>query len=106
MRGVIYVRRLYKDPWHLDFTNPYFGERANRLLKSFAPLLQKYEIRIRPTGYRVDLQKQVEDILSFVPRTSKTRIERSGEKIVIYNIDNRGIKGLAKRFVLRLGHGK
>ena len=104
--GVTYVQRLYRDPAHLDFSNPHFGQRANELLASFAPLLRRYAITVAPTRYRVDLQKQIEDIVRYVPRTPATRIERFEDRIEIHNIDNRGIKGLGSDFILRLKRSK
>ncbi len=104
--GVTYVQRLYRDPAHCDFSNPYFGQRANELLASFRPMLRRYAIIVTPTHYRVDVQKQIADILRYVPRTSATRIERFEDRIEIYNIDNRGIKGLGRDFILRLKRSK
>ena len=102
--GVTYVDKLFKDPQHLDFTNPYFKDRANRLLKSFTPMLKRWNITVQPTGYRVDLSRQIEDIVARIPRTKKTRIVRKKGEIEIYNLDNRGIKGLGKNYVLKLRH--
>lgn len=97
MAGVKIVKRVFQDPKNLRF-----APQANRLLASFAPLLRRYGIKIRPTGYVVDRARQIEDIIHLIPTKGNTIIKRYEDKIVIYNIDNRGIKGLGKNFVLKL----
>lgn len=104
MPGVVYVDKLFEDPQHLNFYNPYFKDRANRLLKSFKPMLKRWHITVEPTGYRVDLLRQIKDIVARIPKTKKTRVVRKNGAIYIYDIDNRGIKGLGKNYVLKLRH--
>ncbi len=101
--GVVKVDKLFENPAKLDFFNPYFGDKFNKLLSSFKDMLEKYSIEIKPTGYKVDTKKQVEDIIKYIPKNSKTVIKREKDKIIIKNIDNKGIKGLGKNFVLKLG---
>lgn len=95
--GVKIVDRVFTDPKHLDF-NP----EANKLLRSFQPLLKRYDIKIKPTGYIVDTEKQIEDIIRLIPKKKGIVIKRVEDKIIIKNIDNRGIKDLGRSFVLKL----
>jgi len=102
IRGVRLVKHLFKDPRHLNFYNQYFGDRANRTLRTFRTMLQKYNIRIKPTNYRVNYEQQREDVIANIPKTANTKIIRTQDKVIIRNLDNRGIKGLDKDFVLKL----
>lgn len=95
--GVKLVDRVFKDPKHLDF-NP----DANRLLSSFQPALKRYNIEIKPTGYKVDTTKQVEDIIRLIPKRPDTVIKRYRDRVEIMNIDNTGMKGMGDDFVLKL----
>ncbi len=102
MPGLTLVSHLFRDPKHLDYATEAFGDRANKLLASFQPMLSQYHITVKPTGYQVDLNKQIATIISTIPRTSATRIEHTPKAIVIHHIDRRGIKGMGEDFVLRL----
>ena len=102
MKGLRLVEKLFRDPEHLDFRNPGCGDRANRLLAAFQEMLQRYGITVRATGYRVDVPKQISNIVARIPRTSETVVEREKDRILIRNIDNRGIRGLPRDFVLKL----
>ena len=106
IKGVKYVHTLFKNPQKLDFTSPYFGDKAAQLLASFKPLLTRYHIRLKPTHYRVNLDRQINDIIKYAPKTSKTKIIKKGDAIYLYNLNNRGIKGLKKNYILYLHHPK
>jgi len=102
IKGVKLVSKLFRDPQHLDFYNSYFKDRANRTLDSFKPMLSKYNIEVKATNYKVDYQKQREDIISLIPKTANTTITRTKDRVIIKNLDNRGIKGLDKDFILKI----
>jgi len=99
--GLTLVDHLFRDPQHLDFASRAFGDRANKLLKSFEPMLRRNHITVRPTGYRVDLPRQIRDIIARIPQSPQTKIEKSTDRITIHLIDNRGIKGLPEEYVLK-----
>ena len=100
--GVTYVDTLFHNPKQLDFFTSAFGNRANRLLESFKPMLLRHGIEVKPTGYRVDLEKQIATIVASIPKTDKTTIRRYPDRIVIDHIDNRNIRDLPDTFELRL----
>jgi len=102
IKGVKLVKRLFRDPKHLDFYTKYFKNRANQTLKSFETMLHKFNIQIKPTNYKVDYQKQREDIIALIPKKAGTKIIKFKDKVIIKNIDNRGIKGLGRNFKLLL----
>jgi len=93
--------KIYKDPQHLNFYNVYFKNRANKLFESFKPMLNKYNIKVKPTNYKVNLQQQIKDIISLIPKKADTKIIKLKDKIIIKNIDNSNIKGLGKNFILK-----
>ena len=97
MQGITLVRHAFNDPENLNF-----NAEANRLLKSFQPILENYNIKIQPTGYVVDTKKQVKDIISFIPKKSDTIIQYSHDRVEIKHIDNRGFKGMGNKFILLL----
>ena len=94
--------KIYKDPQHLNFYNIYFKNRANKLFESFKPMLNKYKIKVKPTNYKVNLTKEINDIIALIPKKANTKIIRQKNKIIIKNINNSNIKGLKKNFVLKL----
>ena len=102
MPGIMYVDTLFRNPRQLDFFSKAFGNRANKVLDSFKPMLLRYGIKVKPTGYRVDLEEQIATIVASIPKTDKTMIRRYPDRIVINHIDNRNIKNLPETFVLRL----
>ena len=69
-------------------------------LSRFSDLLDRFRIRVKPTNYRVDLRKQILDIVKRIPKKKDTKIELKGNRLYIYNINNRGIGGLPKNYVL------
>ena len=97
MSGVKLVSKVFKDPAHLDF-----NKAANRVLASFRPMLQRSGISIKPTGYRVDKARQVEEIIRTIPQKSDTVVKRYKDRVEIHNIDNRNMKGMGRDFVLKL----
>ena len=106
IEGVEYVDKLFENPRKLDFRSPYFGNKAARLLASFKPLLRRYHIKLKPTHYRVNLHRQINDIIKYAPKTSKTKIIKKGDAIYLYNLNNRGIKSLKRNYILYLHHPK
>jgi len=102
INGVKIVKTLFKDPKNLNFYSEYFKNRANQTLKSFDVMLNKFNIQIKPTNYIVNYQKQIKDIIDTIPKKADTKIIKLKNKIIIKNIDNRGIKGLGKNFKLLL----
>ncbi len=97
MAGVKLVNKVFNDPKDLDF-----NKDANRVLASFQPMLNRYNIKVKPTGYMVDKAKQVEDVISLIPKKADTVIKRYKDRVEIKNIDNRGIKWMGNDFVLKL----
>lgn len=69
-------------------------------LSSFEEMLKKYNLKVEPTNYKVNLKKQILDILKHIPKTDKTSFELEGNKLHIYNIDNKKIKFLPKNYML------
>ena len=102
IKGVVLVKKLFKDPKNLDFYNQYFKNRANRTLSTFKTMLQKYNITVKPTNYRVNYKQQRADIIANIPKTKNTKIYKNRNKVIIKNLDNQGIKGLDKDFILLL----
>ncbi len=96
MPGVKMVAKVFNDPENLDF-NP----EANRLLSSFEPMLERFAIEIKPTRYKVNKQKQIEDIIRLIPKKADTIVKRYENRVEIINIDNKGLKGMGKNFVLK-----
>ena len=106
IKGIEYVNKLFENPAKLDFTSPYFGDKAARVFASFKPLLKRYHISVKPTHYKVNLSAQINDIIKYAPKTSKTKIIKKDDAIYLYNLNNRGIKGLKKNYILYLRHPK
>lgn len=75
-------------------------EDRNIDLSSFEDMLRKYNLKVKPTNYKVNLKKQILDILKNIPKTDKTSFELEGNRLHIYNIDNRKIKALPKNYML------
>jgi len=69
-------------------------------ISRFSDLLDRFDIEAKPTNYTVDLRKQIIDIIKRIPKGEDTRLELKGNKLYIYNIDNTGIKGLPKDYIL------
>ncbi len=69
-------------------------------LSSFEEMLRKYNLKVKPTNYKVNLKKQILDILKNIPKTDKTSFELEGNRLHIYNIDNKKIKALPKNYIL------
>jgi len=101
-KGIVLVKMLFKDPEHLNFYTPYFKNRANQTVASFDAMLGKFDIKIKPTNYTVEYQKQRADIITAIPKTADTKITKLKDKVIIKNIDNKGIKGLDRDFELLL----
>ena len=97
MPGLRLVKRVFNDPKHLNF-----NKDANRLLASFKPMLNRYNIKVKPTGYVVDKAKQVEDVIALIPKKADTVIKRYKDRVEIKNIDRRGIKWMENDFTLKL----
>ena len=104
IKGVTYLERLFKDPRHLDFTRVYSKKREHNPFADFLPLIKRYGITVKPTHYRVDLKKQIEDIIARIPRGAATTIVRKKDTIEIHHINHQGIKGLGREYKLRLKH--
>ena len=96
MPGIKIVDKVFNNPSHLDFNT-----NANELLSSFKPLLKQYNIQIKPTGYVVDIKKQIKDIIQLIPKKSNTIINHYLDKVEIKNINNKDIKDLGNDFVLK-----
>ena len=96
MAGLKLVDKVFKDPKNLDFNRD-----ANNLLSSFQPMLSRYDIEIKPTDYKVDTAKQVEDIIHLIPKKANTTIKRYEDRVEIKNIDKKGIKGMGNNFTLK-----
>ncbi len=75
-------------------------EDRNINLSSFEEMLRKYNLKVKPTNYKVNLKKQILDILKNIPKTDKTSFELEGNRLHIYNIDNKKIKALPKNYML------
>ena len=75
-------------------------EDRNINLSSFEDMLRKYNLKVKPTNYKVNLKKQILDILKNIPKTDKTSFELEGNRLHIYNIDNKKIKALPKNYML------
>ncbi len=75
-------------------------EDRNINLSSFEDMLRKYNLKVKPTNYKVNLKKQILDILKNIPKTNKTSFELEGNRLHIYNIDNKKIKALPKNYML------
>ncbi len=75
-------------------------EDRNIDLSSFEDMLRKYNLKVKPTNYKVNLKKQILDILKNIPKTDKTSFELEGNRLHIYNIDNKKIKALPKNYML------
>ncbi|GEM_PF-5062778 len=75
-------------------------EDRNIDLSSFEDMLRKYNLKVKPTNYKVNLKKQILDILKNIPKTDKTSFELEGNRLNIYNIDNKKIKALPKNYML------
>ncbi len=69
-------------------------------LSSFEEMLKKYNLKVEPTNYKVNLKKQILDILKHIPKTDKTSFELEENKLHIYNINNKKIKFLPKNYML------
>ena len=103
--GVTWLERLFEDPRHLNFKRVYQENGNANPFARFAALIERYGIMVKPTGYRVDLNRQIRDIIARIPRRPGTTVVRRNDKIVIDHLDNRGIKGLGERYLLLCKHG-
>ena len=80
--------------------NRFTADVSDEDISRFSDLLERFQIRVKPTNYRVDLKKQILDIVKRIPRKKDTKVELKGNRLYIYNINNRGIRGLPKDYVL------
>ena len=101
-KGITLVKSLFRDPANFDFYTQAFGDRANKQLHSFDQMLRSNNIQVKATNYKIDSKRQVQDIIDGIPKTNRTEVLHLKDKILIKNIDNRGIKGLKKTFILKL----
>ena len=80
--------------------NRFIASVSEEDLSRFSDLLNRFRIRVKPTNYRVNLKKEILDIVKRIPKKKDTKLELKGNKLYIYNIDNEGIKGLPGNYVL------
>lgn len=102
IKGVTYLSQLFKDPQHLNFARVYHKKHSTNPYRHFLPLLKRYGITVQPTGYKVDLKKQIEDIITRIPKDTTTTIIHKADSIEIHNLHHQGIKGLGKSYRLLL----
>lgn len=95
MQGVILVDSVFNDPKNLNF-----NADANQLLDSFQLMLKSHNIKVKPTGYIVDVKKQIQDIISLIPKKSDTIITYYEDRVEIKNINNKGLKEMGNKFIL------
>ena len=80
--------------------NKFTASVSEEDLLRFSGLLNRFGIRVKPTEYRVNLKREILDIIKRIPKKKDTRLELKGNKLYIYNIDSKGIKGLPRNYVL------
>jgi len=98
--GLIIESKLFENPKKLNFYNKISKNKANIILNSFHKMLTQNNIIIKPTNYKVDYKKQINDIIELIPQNANTKINKYPNKIEILNIDNKNINNLPNNFTL------
>jgi hypothetical protein len=101
INGVYRINKLFRIQDKLNFYNYIFKDRANRLLKSFKKMLENYNIKVKPTNYKVDLHNEIKKIIDTIPKNKKTKIYNDKNKIKIFHIDRKGYKNMPKNLILK-----